>query len=284
MTLPAASRELSAATAALTAAGVAAARVDAELLLAAVTGLPRGRLVLLGGLTEQQVADYRALVERRAAGTPLQHLTGRAPYRHLELAVGPGVFIPRPETELLVELAAAALATADRVADLCAGSGAIALAVAQEYPHARVVAVERDPAALTWLRRNVADRAAAGDRPVEVLAADVTEPDLLTPAAFDVVLSNPPYVPDPMRAELSVEVGHDPDQAVFAGPDGLALMPALFATAARLLRPGGLLVAEHDDGHGSTVPALLAEAGCWKSVQDLPDLAGRPRFARAVRR
>jgi len=279
-----ASRALSAATATLTAAGVASARVDAELLLAHLTGLPRGRLVLLGGLTEQQAADYRALVERRAAGTPVQHLTGRAPYRHLELAVGPGVFIPRPETELLVELAAAELATADRVVDLCAGSGAIALAVAQEYPHTRVVAVERDPAALTWLRRNVADRVAAGDRPVEVLAADVTEPELLTPAAFDVVLSNPPYVPETVRDELSVEVGHDPDQAVFAGPDGLALMPALFATAARLLRPGGLLVVEHDDGHREAVPALLAAAGCWMSVTDLPDLAGRPRFARAVRR
>jgi release factor glutamine methyltransferase len=273
--------ELRAATDRLAAAGIDSARVDAELLLAGLLGVPRGRLLLAGPLGPAQVADYAGLIARRAAGVPVQHLTGRAPYRHLELAVGPGVFIPRPETELIVELAADRLVNAVLVADLCAGSGAIALAVAQEYPAAQVYAVENDPAALCWLRRNVSH--AAGARPVTVIEADIAKPDLLADLAgrFDVLLSNPPYVPE--TAEVGPEVGHDPASAVYAGPDGLALMPALLRTAARLLRPGGLLVVEHDASHGQALPRLLAAAGDWQAVGDRQDLAGRPRFALAVR-
>lgn len=266
-------------------AGVGSPRVDAELLLAHLLGLARGRLVLLPSLTSEQAAGYAELVERRAGGVPVQHLTGRAPYRHLELAVGPGVFIPRPETELIVELAAERLTAAGLVADLCAGSGAIALAVASEYPASRVFAVEADPAALGWLRRNAAERAEAGDRPIEVVAADIAEPDLFAELAgrFDVVLSNPPYVPESVRAELAAEIGHDPAGAVFAGPDGLRLMPSVLRTAARLLRPGGLLVVEHDASHGEAVPKLLRASGEWREVAGRLDLAGRPRFALAVR-
>ncbi|MFL6164554.1 MAG: peptide chain release factor N(5)-glutamine methyltransferase [Jatrophihabitantaceae bacterium] len=277
--------ELRAATDRLAAAGVGSARVDAELLLAHLLAMPRTRLPLVPALTAAQAAGYAELIARRSTGVPVQHLTGRAPYRHLELAVGPGVFIPRPETELIVELAADRLADATLTADLCAGSGAIALAVAQEYPATACYAVERDPAALRWLRRNAAERAGAGDRPITVVAADITEPNLLAGPAgsFDVVLSNPPYVPAAMRAQLGPEIGHDPDQAVFAGPDGLRLMPAVLAAAARLLRPGGLLVLEHDASHGQALPRLLRAAGAWRQVADRPDLAGRPRFALAVR-
>ncbi|HEU5268479.1 MAG TPA: peptide chain release factor N(5)-glutamine methyltransferase [Jatrophihabitans sp.] len=269
----------------LAAAGAGSPRVDAELLLAHLLGCPRSRLLLQPPLSQPQAAGYAELIGRRASGVPVQHLTGRAPFRHLELAVGPGAFIPRPETELIVDLAGDRLAGARLVADLCAGSGAIALAVAHEYPQASVHAVEADPAALAWLRRNAADRAAAGDPPIEVVPADIAGTDLLAEHAgrFDVLLSNPPYVPEAIRAELSVEVAHDPAQAVFAGPDGLALMPALLRAAARLLRPDGLLVIEHDASQGETVPVLLRAAGDWCAVADRPDLAGRPRFALAYR-
>jgi release factor glutamine methyltransferase len=277
--------ELRAASASLAAAGNSSPRVDAELLLAHLLGCSRSGLVLAAPLTEQQSAGYRALIDRRAAGVPLQHLTGSAPFRHLELAVGPGVFIPRPETELIVELAAAALAGAATVVDLGAGSGAIALSVAHEFPGARVVALERSAPALAWLRRNAHDRASAGDRPVEVVPGDVTAPTVLAEldASVDVVLSNPPYVPEALRAELDREVGHDPDDAVYAGPDGLALMPAVLGTAARLLRPGGLLVFEHDSGHWPAVAGLLAADPSWRAAARHRDLTGRPRFTSAVR-
>ncbi len=273
---------LRAARAELDRVGNASPRVDTELLLAHLLGRSRGQLLTAPPLTVDESADFARLISRRAAGEPLQHLTGRAPFRHLELAVGPGVFIPRPETELILELAGAELARAGTVVDLCAGSGAIALAVKQEYPSAQVLAVERSAAALSWLRRNAE---AAPDR-VEIVAADIAEPGLLADRSgrIDVVLSNPPYVPTDIRAALGPEVSHDPDEAVFAGPDGLALMPALIATAARLLRGGGRFVVEHDESQGASVPALLIGAGDWLDVTGHLDLTGRPRFASAVRR
>ncbi|WP_446723555.1 peptide chain release factor N(5)-glutamine methyltransferase [Micromonospora sp. S4605] len=268
-------------------AGVEAARAEAELLAAYVLEVPRGRLALADGFSPAQRDRYAALVARRADREPLQHLTGRAAFRHLELAVGPGVFVPRPETELLAGwgVERAARVATPLVVDLCSGSGAIALAVAQELPSARVVAVEGSPAALPWLRRNAAERAAAGDRPIEVVAADVTAPDLLAELAgrVDVLLCNPPYVP----AEVAVppEVArHDPANAVFGGPDGLAVIRPVLARAAVLLRPGGALGVEHDDSHGRVVPELLAADGRYADVADHPDLAGRPRFATASRR
>ncbi|MGY3516810.1 peptide chain release factor N(5)-glutamine methyltransferase [Micromonospora sp. PTRAS2] len=269
----------------LAAAGIDAPRVEAELLAVHVLGVPRGRLALADGLTPDQLDRYDALVARRADREPLQHLTGSAAFRHLELAVGPGVFVPRPETELLAGWGVdQARAGGPLVVDLCSGSGAIALAVAQEAPAARVVAVERSPAALAWLRRNAADRAAAGDRPVEVVAADVTDPGLLSDleGRVDVLLCNPPYVP--RAVEVPPEVAaHDPDEAVFGGADGLDVIRPVLARAARLLRPGGVLGVEHDDTHGAAVPALLVADGRYEAVEEHRDLAGRPRFATARR-
>lgn len=275
--------QLRAAAEALAAAGRPSPRVDAELLLAHLLGVERGQLPLAGPLSSGQRAGYAELVRQRAAGRPLQHLTGVAPFRHLVLAVGPGVFIPRPETELLLELAADRLAGAGTVLDLGAGSGALALAVANEYPAARVIAVERSETALAWLRRNAAERAAAGDRPIEVVAGDFTDPVLLSGLAgsVDLLLANPPYVPGRIRDQLSVEVGHDPAEAVFGGPDGTSLLAGLIATAARLLRPGGLLAFEHDDSHADQLAGLLSDG--WRDVRGYRDLTDRPRFTSAVR-
>lgn len=277
--------ELAAATAELAAAGLDSARVEAELLLSHVLGASRSRLLVTETLSPQAAARLRELVSRRVTGVPVQHLTGVAPFRRLELAVGPGVFIPRPETELLIELASQWLRPEATVVDLGAGSGAIALSVAREFPVARVIAVERSEQALHWLRRNAADRRAAGDRPVEVLAGDIAEAGLLAELAgqVSVVLANPPYVPESCRAQLPAEVAHDPAEALFAGDDGLALMPAVIGLAATLLAPGGFLGIEHDQTHAEALARLLNASGGWTAVAGRPDLAGRPRFSTAVR-
>jgi release factor glutamine methyltransferase len=264
----------------LSQAGVASPRVDAELIAAHVLGVPRGRLVLAAPFDAGQEARFRRLTEARAARVPLQHLLGTAPFRDLELAVGPGVFIPRPETELLVDWGLGAVGAAPLVVDLCSGSGAIALSVAVERPQSIAYALERAPEALAWLRRNVA---AIAPR-VRVVAGDVLDPDVLSilDGQVDLVLCNPPYVPD--GAPVDPEVAeHDPHDAVFGGADGLAVIPGVVACAARLLRPGGRLGVEHDGGHGRSVPELLARHGRFTAVEDHQDLAGRPRFATASR-
>ncbi|MGK5742501.1 peptide chain release factor N(5)-glutamine methyltransferase [Micromonospora sp. URMC 103] len=268
-------------------AGVGAARTEAELLAAYVLGVPRGRLALADGFDGDQLATFDALVARRAHREPLQHLMGSAAFRRLELAVGPGVFVPRPETELLAGwgIEQGRGRDAPLVVDLCSGSGAIALAVAQELPSARVVAVERSPDALRWLRRNAAARAAAGDRPVEVVEADVTAPELLEDLVgrVDVLLCNPPYVPADTVVAPEV-AGYDPAEAVFGGVDGLAVIRPVVTRAAALLRPGGAFGVEHDDTHAADVPALLVADGRFTAVTAHRDLTGRPRFATASRR
>lgn len=279
---------LARATAQLSAAGVASARVDAELLAAHVLGVHRGRLALLDTIRADESRRLDELVARRATRVPLQHLLGTAAFRHLELAVGAGVFIPRPETELLAGWGVARAAQAGPapvVVDLCSGTGAVALAVANEVPCATVTAVERSAAALRWLRRNAADRAAAGDPAVEVIAGDVTDPGLLTQlhGGVDVVLCNPPYVPAGTAVPAEV-AGHDPAEAVFADAGGLAVIVPVISLAADLLRPGGVVGIEHDDGHGEAVPRLLRADGRFDEVADHDDLSGRPRFATARRR
>jgi release factor glutamine methyltransferase len=265
-------------------AGVESARVDADLLLAHVLGVPRSRLLTLDELPEADAVRFGALIDQRADRVPLQHLTGRAPFRYLELAVGPGVFVPRPETEQLAGWALAQLEgiPAPVVVDLGAGSGALALSVAYEHPGARVTAVERDPGAIEWTRHNATARAAAGDSPVAVIEGDMTDPALLRDldGQVDLVVSNPPYVPDGARVPREV-ADHDPPMALWGGPDGLDVVRGLLVTAARLLRPGGRLGIEHADQQGSALPALVRAHGAFTDVDDHADLAGRPRYTTA---
>lgn len=271
----------------LTDAGVASPRVEAELLAAHVLGVPRGRLPMVPLVDPHLVEALRMLVTRRAARVPLQHLTGIAAMGAIEVAVGPGVFVPRPETEVLLEWGLATLEgiTQPLVIDLCTGSGALALAVAHARPDAQVHAVESDPVALSWARRNADARVADGDTPIVLYVGDVADPGLL--AALEgmahLVLCNPPYVPlgSPLPPEVAL---HDPPAAVFAGTDGLAVIAHVVRTGTRLLREGGSIAIEHDDSHAATVPALLAARRVLTDVADHPDLAGRPRFATARRR
>lgn len=269
----------------LAAAGVDSPRADAELLAAHVLGVERSRLPLIPLVDPPVVDALHKVVLRRVERIPLQHITGWAHLGGIDLDVGPGVFVPRPETELLLEWGLSAVDVEDPVVvDLCTGSGALALAVAHRLPGARVHAVERDPTALAWARRNADARAAAGDTPITLHAGDVTAPGLLPDldGRVDLVLCNPPYVPE--DTEVPPEVAdHDPHQAVFGGPDGLAVIRHVVTAAARLLRPGGHVAIEHDDTQGESVPALLSARRVLTDVADHTDLAGRPRFATARR-
>jgi release factor glutamine methyltransferase len=257
---------------------VDAPRADAEWIAAHVLGIPRGRLMLIDSIRAAERDRLAELVARRAQRIPLQHLLGTAPFRHLEVAVGDGVFVPRPETELLAGWGIAHIAPGATVVDLCSGSGAIALAVTDESKAGTVIAVERSPAALVWLRRN------ASGRPVEVVEGDVTDPAVLAEwrGRVDVVLCNPPYVPDGTAVPPEV-AEHDPAEAVFGGADGLAVIRPVIALAAGLLRPGGVVGIEHDDVHAGAVSALLRGDGRFSEVTEHDDLAGRPRFATARR-
>lgn len=267
------------ATERLQAAGVASPRVDAELLLSHVLGVPRSRLLTVSSVHPSVVVTFDRLLGRRAKREPLQHILGRAPFRHLMLAVGPGVFIPRPETELLVDEALNFLrgSEAPLVVDLCSGSGALALSVAAECPGSRVIAVEREPDALTWLRRNAARTA------VTVVEGDATDPELLAElrGTVDVVLANPPYVP--AAAIVDAEVRADPAAAVFGGADGLAVVPHVIRRAAEWLRPGGLFATEHELSQGEVVPELLRMDGRWRDIAGHRDLTDRPRYTTALR-
>lgn len=262
-------------------AGVASPRADAELIASHVLGVPRGKLMLTPLVDRQVVEAIGQLVHQRAKRIPLQHVLGWAAMGAVTLEVGPGVFVPRPETELLLEWGLAFIADRQNplVVDLCTGSGALALAVAAERPDAEVHAVEVDHTALAWARRNMADSR------IRLHAGDVTDPGLFTEfdARVDLVLCNPPYVP--IGTAVPPEVGeHDPFAAVFAGSDGLTVIRHVVNLAARLLKPGGGVAIEHDDTHRASVPELLATRKVLTSVEDHDDLAGRPRFATAVRR
>jgi release factor glutamine methyltransferase len=265
-------------------AGIPSPRVDAELLLAHALGMPRSRLATLDKVDAPGYAD---LIARREGREPLQHITGCAPFRHIEVAVGPGVFKPRPETELLVDAVLPALRAAQHpiVVDLCAGSGALGLAIAAEVPRSRVVVVENSPTAVEWLRRNVMSYLTSpnAQSSVAIETEDVTDPELFGSlrGLVDVVVSNPPYVPT--ATDLSPEVAADPLEALFSGADGLDIMPAVIARAAELLRTGGVFAVEHDDTNQDGVLALLGADARWSEMSPHRDLAGRPRYVVAVR-
>ncbi len=277
-------RELAGAATRLAAAGVDSPRWDAEQLAAYVAGVQRSRLVLIDTLRPEQAARLSELVARRCGRVPLQHLTGSVGFRRIDLEVGGGVFIPRPETELVAGFAverARAAGPSPLVVDLCSGSGAIALAVANEVPGARVHAVELDPAALRWLARNADARRDAGDPGIGIHQDDARQALPELDGTVDVVVSNPPYVAEHELADVDPEVReHDPRIALLAGGDGLAVIGDVVATAQRLLRPGGWLVVEHSDRQGGSVPALLRRRG-WCDVTDHEDLAARPRYTTA---
>ena len=275
-------RELIAAAAdRLAAAGVPSPRHDAETLAAHLLGVARGELLLRPDSADAFADRYGELVDRRAGREPLQHITGVAHFRHLTVRVGPGVFVPRPETELVAGAAieaARAVEAAQRtpvVADLFAGSGAIALAVADEVPSAEVHAVEADDGAVTWLRQN-----AQGTR-VAVHHSDVEGclPDMS--GRLDVVAANPPYVPSGATIRDPEVAAHDPAVALWSGADGLDAMRILERTAARLLRPGGLLITEHADVQGEAASAVFDATGRWADVDDHLDLTERPRYLTA---
>lgn len=260
-------------------AGVGSPEWDADELLAHVLGTTRLQLVMVDEVDRAHAERFEQLVARRAAREPLQHLTGTAAFRHVELAVGPGVFVPRPETELLAGWAVDRARELDSpvvVVDLCTGSGAIARALADEVPEARIHAVELDEGAFDWASRNLSG-----------VGVDLRLGDMATAfddlaGTVDVVTCNPPYIPLDAWESVAPEArDHDPQVALFSGADGLDAFRVLERRAALLLRPGGVVGAEHADLQGESAPAVFTGTGRWTEVTDHRDLAGRPRFVTA---
>ena len=257
-------------------AGVDSPEVDARLLAAHVLGVAPLQLMFADAPADFG-ERYTELVARRAAREPLQHIIGTAPFYGVDLAVGPGVFIPRPETEILAEWAVRKLIDAPpapTVVDLGSGTGALAIAVARARPDANVYAVERSEAARAYLQRNVEKLAPQ----VNVVAGDMTDPELLAGIGADVVVTNPPYVPE--TPELQAEVYADPHEAVFSGADGMAAIRGLVPVVKQMLKDGGAVGIEHDDTTSEAVQAEL-RAGGFADVRALEDLTGRARFVTA---
>ena len=279
-------------------ADVPSPRVDAELLLAHVLGVPRGRMFLSDPIDPTDAMRFEALLVKRSARVPVQHLLGEAPFRHLTLEVGRGVFVPRPETEGVAEVAIRALEADSQeclAVDLCTGSGAIALAIATEVPHSIVHAVELEESAFDWATRNLAAQqeavSTAGSR-VELHRGDATVAHLGPLASLvgrvAVVVSNPPYIPVAAVPREPEVRDYDPPRALYGGDDGLDVVRGVVEAAAALLRIGGTLVIEHSDQQGEAggehgVPFVVRQHGGFVEVVDQPDLAGRDRVTVARR-
>ncbi len=269
---------IDAAEVALAEAGVGSPRTDAELLAAHAADTDRGRLAITDA-NPDFFDRYDGLVAQRAKRVPLQHLTGIAAFGPVTVHVGPGVFIPRPETESLLEWAVAQeLSPRAVIVDLCTGSGALALALSKNWPDARVIAVDDSDDALAYARRNTAGT------PVELIQADVTSANLLAEldGQVDLVVANPPYIPDGAALEPEV-VEHDPPHALFGGPDGMAVIDRIVELAARLLHAGGRCAVEHDDTTSARTVEAFTCTERFVHVRARHDLTGRPRFVTAVR-
>jgi release factor glutamine methyltransferase len=263
----------------LSANGVSSPRHDAEELAAHLLGVGRSQLWRFHD--DPPPAGYDELVGRRADRVPLQHLTGRAYFRRLTLQVGPGVFVPRPETEVVVQHALDLMQAAGTerpvVVDVCSGSGAIAASLATERTDAVVHAVEADPAAVVWLRRNLAGTSVT----VHDCDLDETLPGVV--GGVDLVVANPPYIPERSVPRDPEVARHDPAVALYSGPDGLDHVRRIERVAGRLLRPGGWAVVEHADEQGASAPQVFGDHLTWDRVTDHRDLTGRPRVVTARR-
>ena len=282
------SQQLKDAASAFEAAGIESANVDAELLAAHVLNLTRGQLAMQIALGEasfdqHQQSRFEALATRRVAREPLQHLTGEAYFRNITLKVGPGVFVPRPETEFVTGLAIDAIkadaSPSPIVVDLCAGSGAIGLAIASELPHTRVFGVELSDDAIEYTRQNYAQIAPEN---AQILHADITDALQDLNGTVDFVISNPPYIPAEMVPIYPEVALHDPDLALYGGADGLDVVKTVSDVAQRLLRPGGGLAIEHADIQAEQVRQLLLSRG-WTQVRSHKDLNQRDRAVTAIR-
>ena len=276
---------LSAAAARLAAAGVESAAQDARILLSFVTGVELVRLPLLTELDDDHVRRFERLVDRRAERVPVQHLTGRAHFRTVEVEVGPGVFVPRPETEVMTGWAIETLASMTTlhhrplVVELGTGSGVIAKAIAAELTRVDIHAVEISPEAAAYARRNLADTL------VELHVADMASACRELDGTVDLVIANPPYIPLEAYATVAPEVrDHDPTLALFSGQDGLDAIKVVAGVAARLLCPAGFVCIEHADVQGEAAMAVVVDNGAFRGVRDHRDLTGRPRFVTAVKR
>lgn len=267
------------AAAQLAEAGIDSARFDAEQLAAHVAGTDRGRLALLEAPGDEFFGRFDDIVTARSQRVPLQHLLGTTAFGPEVLHVGPGVFIPRPETESILEWAMAlSLPSRPLIVDVCTGSGALAVALARHRPSARVIGIDDSDAALGYARRNAQGTA------VELVHADVTAPGLRADldGLVDLFVANPPYVPEDVVLEPEV-MRHDPPHAVFGGPDGMAVIPAVVALAGRWLRPGGLFAVEHDDTTSALTAECIHRTRLFDDIVARDDLAGRPRFVTARR-
>jgi release factor glutamine methyltransferase len=267
------------ATAILREAGVPSPRVDAELLADHLLNVGLGRLrAMMLGDTPAPVG-YEALVAERASRIPLQHITGVAHFRYLELAVGPGVFIPRPETESVVQLVIDHVKDMahPRIVDLGTGSGAIAGSIAHEVPGAEVHAVEFSPFAHAWAAKNLAPLG------VHLVLGDLRNALQELNGTFDVVVSNPPYIPAEAIPNEPEAALHDPPEALYGGgADGMELPTAAAASAARLLLPGGYFVMEHAEVQAEWIAAMLGRSGSWTRISTHRDLNGKERATSAV--
>ena len=272
----------------LAAAGVPSPEADSELLLGSVLGLSRGELLAHAHLGKELSAALgdalEALVQRREAREPLQHIVGRAPFMNFEVEVGPGVFIPRPETESLAERAisvAQSLGVDERglsVVDLCAGSGVLAISLARAVPWASVVALEVSPEASVYLERNVS-RLAPSATVVCASVADFAK--TLAQSSLDMIVANPPYIPDSEIPNDPEVFAHDPHLALFGGADGLDVVREIVALALHALRPGGVIMMEHSNLQGAAMAELLSANG-FRTIHTEQDLLGRDRFTHAI--